>query len=108
MRYLIAVIDTATNTGGPDEMVHIDAFNDKLEAEGHWVMAGGIMSPDTAKVIDNRDDAGIITDGPLHVTEEYMSGFWVIDAPDDETALRLATEGSKACNRKVQLRRFIF
>ena len=54
MRYLIAVIDSATNTGRPDEMIHIDAFNDKLEADGHWVMAGGIMSPDTAKVIDNR------------------------------------------------------
>ncbi len=107
MRYFIAVIDTATNTGRPDEMKHIDAFNDMLEAEGYWVMAGGIMSPSTAKVIDNRDDAGIITDGPLHNTEEYMSGFWVINAPDDETALRLATEGSKACNRKVQLRRFI-
>jgi hypothetical protein len=37
-----------------------------------------------------------------------MSGFWVINVPDDETALQLATEGSKACNRKVQLRRFIF
>ena len=107
MRYLNAVIDTATNTGRPDEMKHIDAFNDMLEAKGYWVMAGGIMSPETAKVIDNRDDAGIITDGPLHKTEEYMSGFWVINAPDDETALRLATEGSKACNRKVQLRSFI-
>ena len=107
MRYLIAVIDTATNTGRPDEMVHIDAFNDKLDAAGQMIMAVGIMSPDTAKVIDNRDDAGIITDGPLHKTEEYMSGFWVIDAPDDETALRLATEGSKACNRKVQLCRFL-
>lgn len=107
MRYFIAVIDTATNTGRPDEMVHINAFNNKLEADGHWIIAAGIMHPSTAKLIDNRDDAGIITDVPLHNTEEVMSGFWVIEAPDDETALRLATEGSKACNRKVQLRRFI-
>ena len=107
MRFIIFVIDGPGNPAGPDEMKHIDAFNDMLEAEGYWVMAGGIMSPSTAKLIDNRDDAGIITDGPLHKTEEYMSGFWVINAPDDETALRLATEGSKACNRKVQLRSFI-
>jgi len=107
MRYLIAVIDTATSTGRPDEMIDIDVFNDMLEEKGYWVMAGGIMSPSTAKVIDTRDDAGIITDGPLHNTEEYMSGFYVINVPDDEIALQLAKEGSKACNRKVQLRRFI-
>jgi hypothetical protein len=36
-----------------------------------------------------------------------MSGFWLIEAENMETAMRLASEGSKACNRKVELRPFI-
>jgi hypothetical protein len=45
--------------------------------------------------------------GPLHDTLEFMSGFWLINAPDAETAQALAAEGSKACNRKVELRPLI-
>jgi hypothetical protein len=38
---------------------------------------------------------------------EYLAGFWIIEAPDLEVALRLATEGSKHCNRKVEVRPFL-
>ena len=38
---------------------------------------------------------------------EYVAGFWVIDAPDDATALDLAADASGACNRRVELRRFL-
>ena len=55
-------------------------------------------------MIDNRADAGIVTDGPLIDNDEYMSGFWLIEADSLETAKKLASGGSKACNRKVELR----
>lgn len=106
MRYLLAVIDSASNTGTSDEMTAIDAFNDKLRENGHWVLAWGLESPSTAKVVDNRAGAALITDGPVVDSIEYMSGFWIIDAESDEQALALATEGSLACNRKVELRAF--
>jgi len=34
------------------------------------------------------------------------TGFWVIDAPDLDVALKLAAEGSKACRGKVEVRPF--
>jgi hypothetical protein len=37
--------------------------------------------------------------------EEYLAGFWIIEASDLDVALKLAAEGSKACNRKVEVRR---
>lgn len=37
MQYLVSVIDDKTNSGTRDEMVAINAFNDRIEAEGHWV-----------------------------------------------------------------------
>ena len=46
MQYLVSVIDDGTGSGTPDEMAAIDAFNDRLQAEGHWVFAGGLASPE--------------------------------------------------------------
>jgi hypothetical protein len=106
MRYLISVIDDGTGPATPKEDAAIDVFNDRLQAEGHWVFAGGLASPDTATVIDNREGQALFTDGPFLESKEYLAGFWVIEAPDLDVALKLATEGSKACNRKVEVRPF--
>ena len=104
MRFFIAVIDSTTGSATGDEMQAIDAFNEKLEANGHWIFACGVSSPEKATLIDNRSDAGIVTAGPLYNNEQYVSGFWLINAEDESEALALATEGSKACNRKVEVR----
>ena len=79
-------------------------FNDRLRAAGHWVFAGGLWVPDHATVIDNRGEEPVITDGPFLESKEFLVGFWIIEAPDLDVALQLASEGSKACNRKVEVR----
>lgn len=104
MRYLVSVIHDATDLATPAEMAAIDAFNDRLQAEGHWVFAGGLASPSSATVIDNRGGEALLTDGPFLETKEYLAGFWIIEALDLDAALKLAAEGSKACNRKVEVR----
>ena len=104
MRFLISVIDNQSNSGSEDEMQAIDAFNDKLQANGHWIFACGLSDPKTATLIDNRNGAGLIREGSLFDSIEHYSGLWLIEAADRETAKALAKEGSKACNRKVELR----
>ncbi len=107
MQYLISVIHDKPNSATPDEDAAIDVFNDRLQAEGHWVFAGGLASLDTATVIDNRGGEAVVTDGPFLESKEYLAGFWVIEAADLDVALELAAEGSKACNRKVEVRPFV-
>jgi hypothetical protein len=104
MQYLVSVINDGGELATQDEVAAIDAFNDRLEAGGHWVFAGGLASPSTATVIDNRGGEAVITDGPFLETKEYLAGFWVMQAPDLDVALELAADGSKACNRKVEVR----
>lgn len=115
MQYLVSVIDDKTlrsdaelETGSatPEEMAAVTAFNERLQAAGHWVFAGGLASPDTATVIDNRGAEPVYTDGPYLESKEFLAGFWVIEAPDLDVALKLATEASKRCNRKVEVRPF--
>ena len=107
MQYLVSVIDDKTNSGTPEEQAAIDVFNDRLMAEGHWVFAGGLGAPSSATVIDNRGEEAMFSDGPFVESKEYIVGFWVMEAADLDVALKLAAEGSKACNRKVEVRPFL-
>ena len=106
MRYLVSVIDDQTGSATSNEMAAIDEFNDRLQADGHWVFAAGLGVPSTATVIDNRNGEPVLTDGPFVESKEYLAGFWIIEAPDLDVALKLAAEGSKACDRKIEVRPF--
>jgi hypothetical protein len=107
MQYLFSVIDDGTGPETPTEEAAIDVFNDRLQADGYWVFAGGLGSPDPATVVDNRDGKAVFTDGPFVESKEYLAGFWIIEAPDLDVALKLATDGSKACNRRIEVRPFL-
>jgi hypothetical protein len=107
MQYLFSVIDGTAGSGTPEEEAAVDVFNDRLMAEGHWVFAGGLGAPGTATVIDNRGGEAMFADGPFLESKEYLAGFWIIEAADLDVALKLAADGSKACNRKVEVRPFL-
>ena len=103
-QYLMSVLDETAGLATADEMAAIDAFNEQLQADGHWVFAGGLASPSTATVVDGRDGEPVFTDGPYLESKEHIAGFWIIEAPHLDVALRLAALGSKHCNRRVELR----
>ncbi len=81
-------------------------FNEQLRADGYWVFAGGLAAASTATVVDGQGETPVITDGPYLEAKEAIGGFWVIDAPDLDVALKLAAQGSKACRGKVEVRPF--
>jgi len=103
-QYLMSVLTDSPDLASGDEMAAIDAFNEQLQTDGHWVFANGLASPSAATVVDARDGEPVFTDGPYVETKEYMIGFWIINAPNLDVALRLAAAGSKACNRRIELR----
>ena len=39
------------------------AFNDKLQADGYWVFAGGLAPASTATVVDGRGETPVMSDG---------------------------------------------
>jgi hypothetical protein len=106
MQYLVSVIHDAPDPATPAEAAAITAFDARLRAEGHRVFGGGLGLPYLATVIDNRGDRALVTDGPFLESTEYLAGFWIVEAADLDVALRIAAEGSTACNRKVEVRPF--
>ena len=106
-QYLISVLAEGNELASAEEDAAIDVFNDQLRAKGHWVFANGLAAPSTATVIDGRPAEPLFTDGPYVESKEHMVGFWIIEAADFDVALKLATQGSKSCNRRVELRPFL-
>jgi hypothetical protein len=107
MRFIIFVIATPGTLGSPDEMAEIDKFNENLQSAGQWITAAGIAASDKSLLIDNRNGKNEVTAGSLVTTTENYSGFWLIEADSYEIARDLALQGSKACNRKVELRPYL-
>jgi hypothetical protein len=108
MQYLVSVIDDKSNSATADEMAAIRAYNERIQAAGHWVFAGGLADPSAATVIDNTGGGeAMLTDGPFLESKEYFAGFWILEATDLDAALALAAEGSKHCNRRVEVRPFL-
>lgn len=107
MRYLMSVINDERKLATSEEMAATGVFNNQLEADGHWVFAGGLGWPDTATVIDSRGEDTIVSDGPYLESKEFLAGLWIIDADDLDVALKLASEASRICSRKLEVRPFL-
>ena len=109
-QYLLSVYQPDGPAPAPDVleriMSELSALNAELAAAGAWVFAGGLKPASTATVVDGQGDSPVLTDGPYLESKEVIGGFWVIDAPDLDVALKLAAEGSKACRGKVEVRPF--
>lgn len=81
-------------------------FNDELQAEGSWVFAGGLGRVDEATTVDGTGADVIVTDGPYAETKECLGGFWVVEAPDLDAAMKIAARASKVCEQKIEIRTF--
>jgi hypothetical protein len=103
-QYLFSVLHDSTDLATDEEMTAIRAFNEQLQADGHWVFAAGLAGPDTSTVVDGRDGEPVFTDGPYLESKEFIIGFWIIEAADLDVALGLAAQASRHCNRRVEIR----
>ena len=67
----------------------VDTFNAKLQKQGSWVFAGGLHPANTATVVRVQNGEVLTSDGPFAESKEQLGGFWVVNAPDLDAALKL-------------------
>lgn len=80
------------------------AFNQRMREQGALVYANGIGRDSI--VIDARGESVVESVGPHTTGPRRLAGFWILDAPDAETARAWAIDASAACNEPVELRPF--
>jgi hypothetical protein len=110
-QYLLSVHndDTPVYPTPEDErqaMADTGRVNEDMQAAGVWLFAGGLQPSTTAKVVRRKDTSLQRTDGPYLETKEHIGGFWILECPDEETALAWAEKGAIACRGDVEVRPF--
>jgi len=80
--------------------------NDEMQKAGVWVFAGGLMPISSSTTVNSKNGDVTMTDGPYAETKEFLGGFWILELPDLDAALKWAAKASEACVGAVEVRPF--
>jgi hypothetical protein len=109
-QYLLSVYHPEGEIPAPEVvetvMRNVDALNQELKAAGAWVFAGGLHPSSTATVVRFQNGEVLTTDGPFAEGKEHIGGFWIIKAPDLDSALKWSGKATRACTVPIEVRPF--
>ena len=87
-------------------MKDLHALNQELKSAGAWVFSRGLHDPSTATVLRLHGDEVVMIDGPYLEGKEHVGGFWIIQAPDLDSALGWARKAARAITLPIEVRPF--
>jgi hypothetical protein len=82
----------------------VGGFNTALQEAGAFVSAGGLHPPSSATTVDYSGDSPVLTPGPFVEAEEYLGGFWIIEAENDDVAIEWTKQASRALRSRIEVR----
>jgi hypothetical protein len=105
---MLLIYNPSDRTPSPEEMAaelpRWTAYSEGLQSAG-VMQAGDALHPgDTATTVRVRDDETQFTDGPFAETKEILAGYYVIDVPDLDTALKHASKMPNIAYGSVEVR----
>ena len=110
MKYMLMLFGDATTMleertpEWVDEMLaFMGRFNAQIEKSGELVEAHGLAYPAQAKTVSLVDGQVVVTDGPFAEAKESLAGYWVLEVPDLDRAVELASQVAVYA-RSVELR----
>jgi hypothetical protein len=68
------------------------------------VAGDGLEGVDTATTVRERDGETVFTDGPFAETKEILGGYYLIDVPDLDAALKWAARVPNVSFGSVEVR----
>jgi hypothetical protein len=91
MKYAALIYtDTQSPTADAAEAAAITAEYEAISSEDRVVGGAHLQDPDTATTVRVADGETLLTEGPFVDAKEYLGGFFLIEAPDLDTAIELA------------------
>ncbi len=110
MQYLALIYsspDANPKYGSPEfgtMMAGYNAFTAELKAKGAFLAGEGLKDVQTATSVRVRGGKTETMDGPFAETKEHLGGFYMIDAPDLDTAIKIASMIPTAAWGTIELR----
>ncbi len=71
-------------------MARLDEVRAEIVAAGQWVGSAGLAPAEASTVIRRIDGERLVSDGPYVESTEHVGGFYLIDVPDLDGAIRWA------------------
>lgn len=103
-QYMLLIYSPADWTPSADEMPHWSAYTESLQNAG-VMRAGDALHPgDTATTVRVRDGETQFTDGPFAETKEILVGYYAVEVPDLDTALKHASRMPNIAYGSVEVR----
>ena len=83
-----------------------ECFNSSegMKKEGLLLGAEPLHPAETAKTLRIRNGRIAVTDGPFAETKEQLAGFYLIDAPNHDEALKIASRIPPAREGSIEVR----
>ena len=107
-QYMLLIYGPAEGGPSPEEMAaqmpRWNAYTEGLKESGLFVAGEALHGVEAATTVRVRDGETQITDGPFAETKEHLGGFYVIDAPDLDTALEQAARIPNISYGSVEVR----
>lgn len=104
MRYLLLICAPA-DTEVPESMAQdTDAWIDEMDARGVRLLGQELAPVTDATTVRVRQDDVQLFDGPFAETRELIAGFDLIDAPDLDAAVAVASRHPVAAWGAVEVR----
>ena len=97
MPQYMLLIYSPTEGGPPPEELQAEfprwmEYTQALQDAGVMVAGDALQGADTATTVRVRDGETVITDGPFAETKELLGGYYILDVPDLDAALRWAAK----------------
>ncbi len=110
MKYMLLCYDDARAWNEMGDVALRDAMNEAVQlthevaARGQYLGASPLQPVSSATSIRVRHGKRIVTDGPFAETREHLGGFYLIDVPDLDEAIRIAERHPGARHGTVEIR----
>jgi len=105
VQYLLLIYDNEKRWEkgyDPEELKNYQAFGKEFAAA---IKGGNALQPtNTATTVRVRDGKRLTTDGPFAETKEQLGGFYLIEAPDLDQAIGIASKIPGARRGSVEVR----
>ena len=98
MRYLCLIYDDEKKVATMPEsesnafMGEYFAFTDGIKQSGHYLAGEALQPVETATTVRVRNGKVGTTDGPFAETKEQLGGFYIVDVPNLDDALKWAAK----------------
>ena len=95
-QYMLLIHSPAEGGPSPEEMQaefpRWQEYTQELIDAGVMVAGDALQGIDTATTVRVRDGETVVTDGPFADTKEVLGGYYILDVPDLDEALKWAAK----------------